>query len=717
MSINSVDTMDMCCWSLEQLSEALHVLAGRSALLSSTPEALPAMHVGVANDIHAWQAWLTWSAKQLNLEVESVSTPYMEVRSLLQGVGPAIWYIHHGDVKGFLLILATNQTHVTLIDPNQITHRISIEKAFEWSVAPYEAVYEPMVAPIVAQANIPSSQQSATKSALYQDYMGEQLIGRCWQLRAPNTQGLWAHLTQSKLPTRFAIIVSLVCSIYLLEASGWGLIGHVTMGGRPEIGWLVAWLLLMVSLIPLQMTNSWISANFALDIGRIVKQRLLAATLHADVETTKSFGTGQMLARVMESQALESLAMNGGLSAVFAMIELALAAAVLSLGASATWHLGLLALFVMMTLVTTSHYCHSLYRWTLQRFQMTHYLVQQMLGHRTRLAQEPAHQRNLREDNLLHGYWQQSKSMDQAIVPVMGLLPSAWMVAGLLGLAPVFIGGEVVPTDMAISLGGMLLANRALSGVSNSLTSMARAGIAWQQIAKLLIPMRAKPSRVPMPSPQLSAIAGASTDSEKTLVIDASQLVYHYPQSNRTVINGVDLQIYAGDRVLIQGASGGGKSTLASLLVGLREQNSGLLLLNGLDKATLGEDWHQWITEAPQFHENHIFNGSLAYNLLMGRTWPATESDMHEAQQLCEELGLSGLLARMPAGLMQMVGESGWQLSHGERSRIFLARALLQKAKVTVLDESFAALDPATLKQCLTCAFKHAQTLIVIAHP
>lgn len=90
---------------------------------------------------------------------------------------------------------------------------------------------------------------------------------------------------------------------------------------------------------------------------------------------------------------------------------------------------------------------------------------------------------------------------------------------------------------------------------------------------------------------------------------------------------------------------------------------------------------------------------------------------MHEAQQLCEELGLSGLLARMPAGLMQMVGESGWQLSHGERSRIFLARALLQKAKVTVLDESFAALDPATLKQCLTCAFKHAQTLIVIAHP
>jgi ATP-binding cassette, subfamily B, bacterial len=56
-------------------------------------------------------------------------------------------------------------------------------------------------------------------------------------------------------------------------------------------------------------------------------------------------------------------------------------------------------------------------------------------------------------------------------------------------------------------------------------------------------------------------------------------------------------------------------------------------------------------------------------------------------------------------------------LSHGERSRIFLARALLQKAPLTVLDESFAALDPETLARCLRCAFERAPTLMVIAHP
>ena len=74
-------------------------------------------------------------------------------------------------------------------------------------------------------------------------------------------------------------------------------------------------------------------------------------------------------------------------------------------------------------------------------------------------------------------------------------------------------------------------------------------------------------------------------------------------------------------------------------------------------------------------------------------------------------------MARMPSGIQQRVGETGWQLSHGERSRIFLARALLQRTPLVVLDESFAALDPATLAQCLRCTMDRADALLVIAHP
>jgi ATP-binding cassette subfamily B protein len=71
----------------------------------------------------------------------------------------------------------------------------------------------------------------------------------------------------------------------------------------------------------------------------------------------------------------------------------------------------------------------------------------------------------------------------------------------------------------------------------------------------------------------------------------------------------------------------------------------------------------------------------------------------------------------MPNGIHQVVGETGWQLSHGERSRVFLARALLQQADVLILDESFAALDPETLKICLRVLLKQQRTVILIAHP
>ena len=62
-------------------------------------------------------------------------------------------------------------------------------------------------------------------------------------------------------------------------------------------------------------------------------------------------------------------------------------------------------------------------------------------------------------------------------------------------------------------------------------------------------------------------------------------------------------------------------------------------------------------TQAPQFHENHVLNGTLAFNVLMGSNWPADETEIEAARELLVELGLGDLLDRMPAGMQQMVGE------------------------------------------------------------
>jgi ATP-binding cassette subfamily B protein len=238
-----------------------------------------------------------------------------------------------------------------------------------------------------------------------------------------------------------------------------------------------------------------------------------------------------------------------------------------------------------------------------------------------------------------------------------------------------------------------------------------RAGIAWREVGELF---RAGAQRAPSAAPFVDA-AALQARAAAGPVVDAQGLQLAHA-GGAPVLRGVDLRIAAGDRLLLQGRSGSGKSTLAALLTGLQQPQSGLLLLQGLDRPTLGDQWQALATAAPQFHENHVLSGTLAYNLLMGREWPPRAQSLQEAEALCRELGLGPLIDRMPAGLDQRIGETGWQLSHGERSRLFLARALLQRAPLTVLDESFAALDPATLARCLTVAQQRSNALLVIAH-
>jgi ATP-binding cassette, subfamily B, bacterial len=200
-------------------------------------------------------------------------------------------------------------------------------------------------------------------------------------------------------------------------------------------------------------------------------------------------------------------------------------------------------------------------------------------------------------------------------------------------------------------------------------------------------------------------------------VLHAQSLGFVYRTRLEPVLGGCTLSIHRGDQILLEGNSGSGKSTLAAILAGLRAASSGFVLAGGLDRATLGDEaWRRRIALAPQYHENHIVAAPLIFNLLMARRYPHSAQDIAEAAEVCRELGLTDLIDRMPAGLNQFVGDTGWRLSQGERSRIFLARALLQKAEIVMLDETLAALDPENFRQCLACVLRRAPTLMLVAH-
>jgi len=376
----------------------------------------------------------------------------------------------------------------------------------------------------------------------------------------------------------------------------------------------------------------------------------------------------------------------------------------------------LLLLWVIVTMAISRRYFKERRHWTHERVNLTNDLVEGMVGHRTRLAQQPLECWHHAEDQSLDNYHASSRKMDRTSVLLAVLAPRGWLVIGMIGLAGVLIRGNSPTSALAVSLGGILLAYAALRRLTGGIGQLTDAVVAWKQVAPIF--HAAADSYAGAPVSTLPHSLSTHSLQPGELMLDARDLVFRYPHRAEPVINGCSIRIFAGDRLLLEGPSGGGKSTLASLIEGLRAAESGLLLVRGLDRRTLGDqNWRRLVVCAPQFHENHVLSETFAFNLLMGRQWPASPADLAECEAICRELGLGELLERMPAGLMQMVGETGWQLSHGERSRLFIARSLLQRADLVVLDESFAALDPENLRRALNCVLERTTTLMVIAHP
>jgi ATP-binding cassette subfamily B protein len=781
------------CWPAARAGEALEELARRSGLAVAAPE-LPAMPASLdCADPQELQRWVDWAARRLGVEAEALATPLSGFEDLLRHAAPALLYAadtaqaevgperpralggldgaaDQSGLGGFYVLLRARGGKLQLIAPDLSLQIVSAASLSEALCAPLQAPLAAAMEHLLNVAEVPPARRERTRQALLRQHLALQSVCSCWLLRAAPGGSFWSQLRQARLPRKVLWMLLAFAAVYAAEIAGWGMIGQITLNGHLDLGWLAAWALLLFTLIPLRLIGGWLDASFALDMGRMLKTRLLAGILQMDLDAVRKQGAGQLLSRVMESQALESLALNGGMGVLVAVLELGIAAAVLAGGAGGCWHVALLVGWLLLTLALSWRLFQRLRDWTLLRLDLTHALVERMVGHRTRLAQERPGRRDAQEDIAMRDYLDASRAMDTALVPAAAIMPRGWMLVGLLGLLPGFVSGTASAGALAVALGGMLLANRALSGISDGLAALSRAAVAWRQVAELfraahpasgrepflaaaakVAPkgteapaMLAAPEAVDAPvmlsaqevplvavqpgtvtakteaaTPTSSTAAGAAipcaAPAARRKVVDASQLSFGY--GAHPVLQGLDLAIYSGDQILLEGPSGGGKSTLASLLVGLRQPDSGLLLLGGLDRHTLGASWQQLATEAPQFHENHILSGTLAFNLLMGRNWPASTDELQEAQEICEELGLGDLLQRMPSGLMQMVGETGWQLSHGERSRIFLARALLQKAELTVLDESFAALDPQTLERCLRCALQRSKALLVIAHP
>lgn len=194
--------------------------------------------------------------------------------------------------------------------------------------------------------------------------------------------------------------------------------------------------------------------------------------------------------------------------------------------------------------------------------------------------------------------------------------------------------------------------------------------------------------------------------------LEFRQVRFRYPDADDDVLRGIDLTIHDGETMALVGATGSGKTTLLELVPRLYDVTAGSIAIGGCDVRDLGLDELR-TTVATAFEEATLFSASVRENVTLGRP-RASEADLAEALDIAQ----AGFVYGLPFGLATRIGEQGLSLSGGQRQRLALARAVLGRPRVLVLDDPLSALDVQTEAQVQT-ALRNVlsrTTALVVAH-
>lgn len=316
-----------------------------------------------------------------------------------------------------------------------------------------------------------------------------------------------------------------------------------------------------------------------------------------------------------------------------------------------------------------------------------------------------------RDGAIAKQYERQSRLLPD--VPRFFIEPMAITILFCIGLGPGLIAGD-----------GQLLRNE-LPGLAAMLVVMLRMSTPLQKIFRELNKLRGGLPEIQdalqllsMPSNRYVLGSPGVPSPEGVMprrFVELHNVSFRYENTEKDVVSGLNLSIPVGARIALVGKTGGGKTTLAHLLLGLLKPTSGDLLLDGVP--VIDQEMPAWQANCAFVPQDiRLLAASIRENVAFGKN--PEEIDNDEVWAALEAAQFDEYVSQMPYGLFTMCGENGIRLSGGQRQRLSLARAFYRKAKLLVLDEATSALDNKTeqdVMQALDLVGRRC-TMVFIAH-
>jgi len=425
--------------------------------------------------------WIESACARLGLESEPAHVRLRDAESALGQAAPALIELPGG---GFIGLLDVRGAKARVIAAGLRACSVPLESLRDELCVKVESRFTKEVDGLLADCGGRLAHPERVRRAVLRERAGAESVALGWQMRTPAGSSFPRQMTQAGLRGRAWKFGAAYVAEYLLSLGAWWLLGLAALSGRFDPALVIAWVLMIACGLLFRAWKGMSSEALRVALGGLFKQRLMAGAVRLDPDSVRHQGAGGMLARVIETEALESLALGGGLAALVAPIELVSAGALLWIGAGGALHALLLAIWagVLAALVWSLQRRRA--AWTEARLAMTEDLVERMNGHRTRLAQERPSRWHAGEDQSLDEYVERSAALDRSAALVKTLVPRLWLLTGLAALAPAFLR-STAPNSLAVSIAAVLLAHRALQTLGSGLGDLAGAVLAWRQAGPL----------------------------------------------------------------------------------------------------------------------------------------------------------------------------------------------------------------------------------------